>query len=407
MSHPDHDLLPSRYLDAASRMQLFHQADAAGVVFWQPAGLKLYEKLRAFVRSVHRAHGYEEVKSPSMVPLQLFERSGHLAKYKDLMFLLNQGNGPEVDLQAYGMRPMSCPNHIVLYQAVRRSYRELPVRFFEFGEVFRNEPSGSLQSLFRLRQFCQDDSHVFADPDRLFEVLADYLRMAQGAYRALGFERIDYCIALRPAQRFGDDAQWDRAEDALRQACRANGMAWAEEAGGGAFYGPKIELHVQDKLGRSWQLGVIQLDYVLPDEAHFDLSFVNAEGGFSRPVILHHAVLGSLERMIGILLESFGVDLPLFLQPHEAVVLPVSERARVYAERCHARVQQRWPDALIDRSDEPLGAKIRRWKHRGVPHVLVVGEQEALRFEQDGVLRAALERAPVDLDAWLADGPWR
>lgn len=388
-----------RYMDAARRMGLFSLGDTAGVVFWQPPGLKLYDKLRGFIRAEHEARGYQEVRTPSIAGLGMFERSGHLDKYRENMFCLNQPNEEGLDMQGYALRPMSCPNHILLYQAVRRSWRELPMKLFEFGEVFRNEPSGSLQVLFRQRQFCQDDSHVFAAEAGMVEVARDYLEMARRVYAQLGFTEVSYAISLRPEKRFGDDTLWDRAEDALRDACGQAGLEWQELPGEGAFYGPKIELQVKDKLGRSWQLGTLQLDFVLP--RRFDLGFVNATGEYEVPVILHHAVLGSIERMIGILLESFGTELPLWLQPHEAVVVPVSAKAREYALRCGAIVRGTWRDALVDESDEPLGAKLRYWKGRGIPHILVVGEKEADAAARGEGVQVAVGGKPVELSAWL------
>lgn len=366
---------PERYMDAARRMELLHVGPYAGVVYWHPHGLKLYEKLRRYIRGVHRAAGYQEVKSPSLVGLQAFEQSGHLQKYRDLMFLFADEAHPEDG--GYALRPMSCPNHIELYRSRRRSHRELPLALFEFGEVFRHEASGALQVLFRMRQFCQDDSHVFVAPDGVAASVAKYLAMARQVYADLGFDHVEFAISLRPAQRFGDDALWDKAEQALRDACHAEGLAWDEEPGGGAFYGPKIELKVRDKLGRRWQLGVIQLDYVLPER--FDLEFVDANDGRGRPVMLHHAVLGSLERMIGILLEVHGVDLPRFLHPVDAVVVSVSAKSADYARACHEVLGRQIEDVVLDVSDAPLPAKIAQWKSRGVPSILVVGDKEAAR----------------------------
>lgn len=389
-----------RYADIAQRMQLYHlNPSAAGVVYWKPSGLLVYEKLRNFIRKYHKAHAYQEVKSPHIAGLDVFAKSGHLAKYKDYLFMLNQDNDSEADMQGYALRPMSCPNHIELYKSELRSYRELPVKLFEFGEVFRNEPSGSLQSLFRMRSFCQDDSHVFAGQKQVVDVLADYLKMSQQVYQELGFDNIQYRVALRPEQRFGEDAVWDKAEESLREACRLNDLSWEEEHGGGAFYGPKLELHVKDKLGRSWQLGVIQLDYVLPER--FDLHFINEKNEQERPVLLHHAVLGSLERMIGILLESFGVEIPLFLQPYEAVVVPVSKKAFEYGKVCIDKVRGKWPEAQFDSSDEPLGAKLRYWKQRGVPHILVVGEKEQNYFLENKEARVAVNGKVEILEEWL------
>jgi threonyl-tRNA synthetase len=395
--HPEQP--EERYMDAARRMGLFSLGDTAGVVFWQPPGLKLYDKLRAFIRAEHEARGYQEVRTPSIAGLGMFAQSGHLEKYRENMFCLNQPNEEGLDMQGYALRPMSCPNHILLYQAVRRSWRELPMKLFEFGEVFRNEPSGSLQVLFRQRQFCQDDSHVFSPEAGMVEAARDYLEMARRVYTKLGFTEVSYAISLRPAKRFGDDALWDLAEEALREACRQADLSWQELPGEGAFYGPKIELQVKDKLGRSWQLGTLQLDFVLP--RRFDLSFVNPAGEYEVPVILHHAVLGSIERMIGILLESFGTDLPLWLQPHEAVVVPVSAKALGYARQCGAIVRKTWRDALVDESDEPLGAKLRYWRGRGVPHILVVGEKEADAAARGEGTQVAVGGKPVDLSTWL------
>lgn len=390
-----------RYMQAAHRMDLLHVGPSAGVVYWQPAGLKMYEKLRSFIRRVHADAGYLEVKSPSLVGVAAFAQSGHLDKYRDAMFLMapDKDQDPADELSGYALRPMSCPNHIELYQSKRRSYRELPMPLFEFGEVFRNEPSGSLQMLFRMRQFCQDDSHVFVREDQVADSVANYLAMAQKVYRSLGFEHVDFSVSLRPEMRYGDDALWDKAENALRQAMHAHGLSWDEQPGGGAFYGPKIELGVRDKLGRRWQLGVIQLDYVLPER--FDLSFVSSDNGRERPVVLHHAVLGSLERMMGILLEVHGVDLPDFLHPYDAVVIAVSDPSKEYARQCSVQLRHQYADVLLDNSDEPLPAKVARWKERGVPRVFVVGAKEVAMFVEGQGMHAMLARgnkkALVDL----------
>lgn len=382
-----------RYMDVARRMDLLHVGPYAGVVYWQPAGLKMYEKLRAYIRQVHADAKYQEVKSPSLVGLSAFSQSGHLEKYKEAMFLL-----PEEEADGYAMRPMSCPNHIELYASRRRSYRELPLPLFEFGEVFRNEPSGSLQVLFRMRQFCQDDSHVFVAEDQVPDSVARYLAMAQRVYKDLGFDSVDFSLSLRPEKRFGPNELWDRAEEALRSACRRHGLQWDEQEGGGAFYGPKIELGVRDKLGRRWQLGVIQLDYVLPER--FDLSYVAADNEKKRPVILHHAVLGSLERMLGILLEVHGVNLPHMIQPYDAVVLAVSSPAQDYAYECQKVLSSRFADCVVDESDAPLSAKIAHWKERGVPRIFVVGAKEVHQAKEGKGMPAMLSSGPrrlVDL----------
>jgi threonyl-tRNA synthetase len=366
----------SRYVDVAHRMELLHLGESAGVVYWKPAGLRLYEKLRSYVRRVHQRHGYQEVKTPMLVGLPVFERSGHLGKYRENMFLANQANdlSKTPDMAQYALRPMSCPNHIELYASARRSYRELPLALFEFGEVFRNEPSGSLQVLFRQRQFCQDDSHVFVAPDQVIEGVRNYLEMSLKAYAELGFDKVEVAISLRPAQRFGEAALWDRAEEGCREACRQSGLAWTEEDGGGAFYGPKIELGVRDKLGRLWQMGVVQLDYVLPER--FELSYIAEDGKAARPVILHHAVLGSLERMVGTLLETHGTKLPDAVHPYPLVLVPVSQAHAQWAKDVAKELLARDIECLVELANEPVPAKVRAWKLKGAQAILVLGDKE-------------------------------
>lgn len=369
-----------RYMQVAQDLNLLVLGNSAGVVYWKPAGLKLYENLKSFIRKHHEKRGYLEVRSPSIVSEDLFRQSGHLEKYQHNMFSLN---GEEEN--NYVLRPMSCPNHIVIYQSELRSYKNLPLPIFEFGEVFRNEPSGSLQVLFRQRLFCQDDSHVFVNKENLSSSISNYLLMAQEVYKELGFEDVKYDISLRPEQRFGSDEDWDAAEESLREACRMHGIVFNELPGEGAFYGPKIELKVKDKLGRSWQLGTLQLDYVLPKR--FDLNYIDENGKKESPIILHHAVLGSLERMIGILLESFGVNLPSFLHPYPSKVVPISEKSLDYANLLAQKI-----NSSIDSSDEPLGKKLAFWRNKGVIDIYVVGEKEAKLFADSGEMKAMLNR---------------
>lgn len=375
-----------RYMQVANEMNLFMSAESAGVVYWKPEGLKLYENLKNFIRKHHEDNNYQEVRSPSIVVSNLFEKSGHMEKYKDNMFFLKS----EED-SSYALRPMSCPNHILIYQSEKRSYRDLPLPLFEFGEVYRNEPSGSLQVLFRQRQFCQDDSHVFVNEENLIDSINSYINMSRKAYEELGFKKIQYAIALRPDKRFGDDALWDKAEDSLRQACVMNNIDYKELPNEGAFYGPKLELQVEDKLGRSWQLGVIQLDYVLPER--FDLEYIDSDNKPKRPIILHHAALGSLERMIGILLESFGKDIPEFLHPIKSVVIPVSEKSLEYSKIVFKHFDKK--ECKLDDSSESLGKKIRYWKSKGVPNVIVVGESEKEAYEQSGLIHYVLNKEGV------------
>jgi len=375
-----------RYMQVANEMNLLVLGESAGVVYWKPDGLKLYENLKKFIRQHHENYNYQEVKSPSIVSSNVFEQSGHMEKYKDNMFFLKSEKESD-----YALRPMSCPNHILLYQSEKRSYKELPLPIFEFGEVYRNEPSGSLQVLFRQRQFCQDDSHVFVSEDKLISSINNYINMSKKAYEELGFKKIQYAIALRPDKRFGDDSLWDKAEDALRQARVMNKLDYKELPNEGAFYGPKLELQVEDKLGRSWQLGVIQLDYVLPER--FGLEYVDADNEIKRPIILHHAALGSLERMIGILLESFGKDIPEFLHPVKSVVIPVSEKSLEYAKVVYSNFNKQ--ECKLDDSNDSLGKKIRNWKNKGVPNIIVVGEQEKEEYEKSGKISYILNKGNI------------
>lgn len=374
-----------RYMQVAKEMNLCFNSQSAGVIYWKPEGFKLYENLKKFVREHHEKRGYLEVKSPSIVSPDLFEQSGHSSKYKENMFFLNNS-----DESAYALRPMSCPNHILIYESEMRSYRDLPFPIFEFGEVFRNEPSGSLQVLFRQRQFCQDDSHIFVNEKNMLDSLNGFIQMSNEVYEKLGFEKIEYAISLRPEKRFGDDKLWDKAEDALREACRANNLKFKEIPNDGAFYGPKLEIQVKDKLGRSWQLGVIQLDYVLPER--FDVHFINEKNEKERPVILHHAVLGSMERMIGILLESFGKDFPEFLHPIKNIIIPVSEKSSDYADKISKCI-----DAKVDNSQESLSKKIRFWKSKGVPNIYVVGEKESNSYNESGNMKVVLNNKEIIL----------
>lgn len=370
-----------RYMQIANEMNLIMHSKSAGVVYWKPEGLKLYDNLKNYIREIHESMNYKEVKSPSIVSPELFEISGHADKYRDNMFILENNESQ------YALRPMSCPNHILIYESEVRSYKDLPLPLFEFGEVFRNEASGSLQVLFRQRQFCQDDSHVFVSEDNLIDSLDKFIKMSQKVYKDLGFEKIKYAIALRPEKRFGSDYLWEKAENSLKEACNKNEIQFEELKGEGAFYGPKLELQVEDKLGRSWQLGVIQLDYVLPER--FGLKYIDSENKEHRPIILHHAILGSLERMIGILLESFGKDFPEFLHPIKSVVLAVSENQKDYSEIVYNLIKDKY--VLIDNSSEPLGKRIRNWKSKGVPNIIVVGDKEKMEYQDSGIISYMLD----------------
>lgn len=368
---------------AAREMGLYFQEGPAGLIHWLAPGAFIYERLREFSARLHASRGYEQVKSPCLVDMGLLERSGHKDKYGALIYSARapgvEGREPEAAGEL-ALRPMSCPSHIRMYQSQRRSWRELPARYFEFGEVFRFEPSGSLQELLRQRQFCQDDSHVFCPLEQAGERAGEWVGMAREAYAQLGFPELSFALSLRPELRLGSDEQWDVAEGALRRALKEWGADFSEEAGGGAFYGPKIEIHIGDGKGRAWQMGVFQLDLQLPER--FDLSYQNAQGGLSRPALIHHAVFGSLERMAGILLERHGKELPLWLHPRPAVVIPVSEKSLPYAEALAAKARGVWGRCDLEAGDAPLGAKLKKWRGLGARMIAVVGESEASSWAQ-------------------------
>lgn len=360
------------YIDAAQKLDLFHTEEhSPGFAWWHPAGLQLIDALKVQIRRVHAQYAYEEVKTPNVTGTELFEQSGHLSKFGHNMFIIDGANHG----RSYAVRPMSCPNHIELYRHRRRSYAELPLKVFEFGEVVRNEPSGSLQALFRMRGFTQDDSHVFAMESQVVAVVADYLAMAKELYQALGFAEVRYQISLRPEQRFGEDALWDKAEDMLRAACRLNGMVWDEEAGGGAFYGPKLEMHLTDKLGRSWQMGTIQLDYVLP--RRFELEYLSADNKAEVPVILHHAVIGSIERFIGVLLEQYGADLPPMLRPCQVALVSVRESEDAYIQEFARQLRRHGLRVRTYVGDARLGDKIKAAELAHPAVIAVAGQREA------------------------------
>jgi threonyl-tRNA synthetase len=360
------------YLEAAQKLDLFHCEDhSPGFAWWHPNGLRLVDALKAVIRDVHGRFDYEEVKTPNVTGVELFEKSGHLAKFQHNMFVVPGADGE----RSYAVRPMSCPNHIEVYDNRRRSYAELPLKLFEFGEVVRNEPSGSLQALFRMRGFTQDDAHVFAMEEQVVNVVADYIAMSRELYRALGFQDVRYQISLRPEQRFGDEALWDKAEDMLRDACRRNGLVWDEEEGGGAFYGPKLEMHLTDKLGRSWQMGTIQLDYVLP--RRFGLEYLSRENKAEVPVILHHAVLGSLERFIGVLLEQYGAELPALLRPVQVALVSVRESEDGYVRDLAAQLRRQGLRVKAFLGDARLGDKVKAAELEHPELIAVAGGCEA------------------------------
>jgi threonyl-tRNA synthetase len=338
-----------------------------GSPFWKPAGMTIWNELTELWRRENRSRGYHEVKTPILYDVELWRQSGHWDKYKDNMYFT------DVEGRPMGLKPMNCPAHIQIYADERRSYRDLPIRYSEAGLVHRHEPSGVLHGLLRVRHITQDDAHIFCTEEQVQEEVVQCLRFGFDLYARFGIEpRLE--LSTRPAERIGDDAMWDRAEGALAGALDAEGLAYELNPGDGAFYGPKIDLHMTDSIGRSWQLGTVQLDYSMPER--FDLVYTGADNAEHRPVMIHRALLGSFERFIGILIEHYAGEFPLWLAPVQAIVLPVSDRFNDYAERVREQLAAERLRVELDDRGESVGRKIRDAELRKIPYMLVVGERE-------------------------------
>ncbi|MGN6497448.1 MAG: threonine--tRNA ligase [Tsuneonella sp.] len=370
-------------------MDLFHlQEEAHGSVFWHPKGYLIWRALEAYMRRRLDRAGYVEVKTPQVMDARQWEKSGHWGKYRENMFVIpdevpnTEDEGPLVSDEAEWMalKPMNCPAHVLIFKQGITSYRDLPLRMAEFGCCHRNEPHGALHGIMRVRQFTQDDAHIFVREDQLVEEVRAFCDLLDSVYRDLGFEKYAIKLALRPEKRFGSDEMWDQAEQELRDAVAASGRAteefgWEELPGEGAFYAPKLEFHLTDAIGRTWQVGTIQSDRVLPER--LDASYIGEDGEKHRPVMLHRAVLGTFERFIGILLEHFAGKLPLWLAPVQAVVATIVSDADDYAEEVLAKLQAAGIRAEADLRNEKINYKVREHSLKKVPHLLVVGKREA------------------------------
>jgi threonyl-tRNA synthetase len=356
-----------RRLGRELRLFMFSEL-SPGSPFWQPAGMAIYNELSKLWREQNARRGYREVKTPILYDVELWKRSGHWDKYAENMYFT------EVEERPMGLKPMNCPAHIQLYSDERRSYRDLPIRYSEQGLVHRHEPSGTLHGLLRVRHITQDDAHIFCTEQQIREEVVGCLEFGFFLYDLFGFEpRLE--LSTRPQQRIGSDETWDRAEEALRSALDSQGLGYEINAGDGAFYGPKIDLHMTDSIGRSWQLGTIQLDYSMPER--FGLAYTGADDGEHRPVMIHRALLGSFERFIGILIEHYAGEFPLWLAPVQAIVLPIADR---HGDAASAVLEQLVGAGLrgeLDDRSESIARKIRDAELRKVPYMLVVGDREA------------------------------
>ena len=339
-----------------------------GSPFWQPAGMAIWNELSKLWREENRRRGYREVKTPILYDVDLFKQSGHWDTYRENMYFT------DVEDRPMGLKPMNCPAHIQIYKDDRRSYRDLPVRYSEQGLVHRHEPSGTLHGLMRVRHITQDDAHIFCSEEQIRAEVIGCLDFGFFLYDLFGFEP-SLELSTRPEKRIGSDEMWDRAEAALQDALDTRGLTYEINAGDGAFYGPKIDLHMTDSIGRSWQLGTVQLDYSMPER--FDLHYTGADDADHRPVMIHRALLGSFERFIGILIEHYAGEFPLWLAPVQAIVLPIADRHAGAASGVLGALQEAGLRAELDDRTESVGRKIRDAELRKVPYMLVVGDREA------------------------------
>jgi len=350
-------------------LDLFHMQDEApGMVFWHPKGWTVWQQVEQYMRNLLSDAGYQEVKTPLVMDRTLWEKSGHWDNYRDNMFTT------ESEKRDYAIKPMNCPGHVQIFNHGLRSYRDLPLRLAEFGSCHRNEPSGALHGLMRVRGFVQDDAHIFCEEDQITAEVSEFNRLLMKVYADFGFNDVAVKLSLRPEKRAGSDEVWDRAEAGLREALGASGMAWEELPGEGAFYGPKIEYHIKDALGRSWQCGTMQLDFVLPER--LGAEYVAENNTRKRPVMLHRAILGSLERFIGILIENYAGNFPLWLAPIQVVVMNISDAQADYASDVARALRAAGLRAVADLRGEKITYKIREHSVQKLPYQVVVGDKE-------------------------------
>ena len=350
-------------------LDLFHlQEEGPGLVFWHPKGWATWQAIEQYMRCVYRQSGYQEVRGPQVLDVSLWKKSGHWDNYQNNMFFT------ESEKRTYALKPMNCPGHVQIFNHGLRSYRDLPIRYGEFGACHRNEPSGALHGILRVRGFTQDDGHVFCTEDQIEAEVTAFHRQALEVYGDFGFTDIQIKIALRPDPRLGDDATWDKAENALRTALRSCGIEWQELPGEGAFYGPKIEYHLQDAIGRTWQLGTMQVDFMMP--ARLGAGYIGADSGRHVPVMLHRAIVGSMERFIGVLLEHHAGKLPAWLAPVQAVVMGITDRQDAYVKQITESLKNQGFRAEFDLRNEKVGFKIREHTLQRVPYLLVAGDKE-------------------------------
>ena len=375
-------------------LDLFHlDPEDPGQVFWHPKGWSIYVTLQDYMRKKLVADGYQEVNTPALMPRSLWEKSGHWEHYKANMFIT------ESEKRIFAVKPMNCPGALEIFKSRMRSYKDLPLRLAEFGHCARNEPSGTLHGIMRVRGFVQDDAHIICTEDQIEEEVAKFCRLLKDVYKDFGFDKnLIVKLSTMPEDHVGDEKTWQHAEAALAAACKASDMDYVVQPGEGAFYGPKLEFTLIDALGRAWQCGTIQLDYQLPSADRLNAEYIGPDGQKHHPVMLHRAVLGSLERFIGILIEHYAGAFPLWLSPEQVRVLPVSDKAAAYASKVASALEGGGWRVHVDGSAEKLGAKIRLATQEKVPYMVVVGPRD----EQNGTI-SVRERGKGDLGAMTID----
>ena len=350
-------------------LDLFHfQDEAPGLVFWHPKGWTIWQQVEQYMRKVYQECGYQEVKAPQILDRSLWEKTGHWENYRENMFSTESEN------RNYALKPMNCPGHVQIFNSNMRSYRELPLRYGEFGQCHRNEPSGALHGIMRVRGFTQDDGHIFCTEDQIQDEVMAFHPQAMKVYDDFGFENIAIKLALRPENRIGSDETWDKSEESLRAALRSCGVAWEELPGEGAFYGPKIEYHLKDSLGRPWQVGTMQVDFSTP--GRLDAEYVSDDNSRQIPVMLHRAIVGSMERFIGILIENHAGALPLWLAPVQIAVLNISESQAEYAKTVTENLKKQGFRVHTDLRNEKITYKIREHSMQKLPYIVVIGDKE-------------------------------
>ncbi len=350
-------------------LNLFHaQEEAPGMVFWHDKGWTVYQQVEQYVREKLRVNGYGEVKTPQVVDRSLWEKSGHWDKFGDMIFTTHS------ESRDYAIKPMNCPCHVQIYNQGLKSYRDLPIRMAEFGSCHRNEPSGTLHGLMRVRNFVQDDAHIFCTENQIQDEVSDFIDLLFEVYKDFGFEDVIIKLSTRPENRVGDDSVWDKAENALELALNNKSLDWELQPGEGAFYGPKIEFSLKDCIGRVWQCGTIQVDFSMP--GRLDATYIAEDGTKQIPVMLHRAILGSLERFIGILIEHHAGTFPLWLSPIQVVVMNIADRQAEYSKQIVRELEKQGIRVKIDLRNEKIGFKIREHSMQRVPYLLIVGDKE-------------------------------